>query len=186
MWRNPIYDRTLTDVQIKALKAYFNLVDWTRIYENADVVHNMINWLIDADVTFTTITVPLLVSIPDVSDFNILLENMERVRLAAPDPEWGDLKELRTDWSEGNRVESPNYEDVNDWERNLYILRYVLLMVADQMLSCGVFAVGQSRVWQKRFRRYNWGTLLYSSFRYTRSSLSNCGQSLTLANKFRG
>jgi hypothetical protein len=186
MWRREVYDRTVQDIERLTVKAYFNLADWTRIYENAEALNDLLNDLLELGVPFTTITEPIITDMPDVHDLNDLLENIELLRLATGLPNYEGMTELKIDWEGGTRADSPTYVHVNQWEYTEAKIKTLLSRLANQIVVCGVPSCGQSRLWQQRFRRYYLGTLLESSYRFTRTSLAQCGASLSYNNRFRG
>lgn len=151
-WVSPIYDRAAADITNKTSKAYFNVADWTRIYDNSLIVRDDLVTLYGYAITFTTLTTPTTATIPSASLINSLILNIERARLASGLPLGIGLAVLKTDWPEGINASAPDYEDVNDWERNLYILHVYPTYANDYRVCCGVTATGRARFWQNKFR----------------------------------
>ena len=72
-YTTPIYDRTLADVESQTAKAFLNVVDWLRIYNNTEIVNEILNTLLSSTVTFDTVTAPTIATIPTVTQLNTLL-----------------------------------------------------------------------------------------------------------------
>jgi hypothetical protein len=151
-WVSPIYDRTATDITNRTSKAFFNVADWQRIYDNSLIVRNLVNSTYSLSVPFTTLTAPTTTSIPSAAEINSLVQNIELARAACGLPIALGLAVLRYDWQEGINAPTPDYEDVNDWERDLYLIYTLLSNAVDYAVHCGVGTVGQVRFWQNKFR----------------------------------
>jgi len=150
-WTEPIYDRVLADVQDQTAKGFFNVVDWVRVTGNAEVVGMLASVLKQVDIDLTTLPEATTATIPDVDDINAFVENIERLRLGAGVPAAVGLVQVSS-FSGGANGTTPDYEDVNDWERNLALLKQYVITSAGYMIFCGVGASGQARFWQVRFR----------------------------------
>lgn len=151
-WQQAIYDRTAADILARTAKAFFNVADWVRIYGNTEQVNAFVRLMTGLDVALTPLTAPVATSFPDVSEINSLIENIDRLRAAVPLPSGLGLVALKHDYVAGPGAEAPDYEDVNDWERDLLLVRDLLVKAADRLVWCGVGAAGQPRTWQNRFR----------------------------------
>lgn len=117
----PIKDRTITDVTSKTAKAFFNVADWQRIYNNTQITKALVDFLLSISVTFDTLTTPTITTIPTVAQLNTLLANIERIRLAV-EPTVTGLPIIKDDWEYGIGKESPDYLDANDWENVLDVI----------------------------------------------------------------
>jgi hypothetical protein len=110
----PVTDRTQVDIVAQNSKAYFNIVDWQRIYNNARLMIDVCNVIGNESLGWDIITEPTMNTIPSVTDFNTLLENIELARQAvnlAATP-----SAIKYDWGAGIEKRSPKFTDVNLWE----------------------------------------------------------------------
>lgn len=120
-YTEPIKDRTATDITNKTAKAFFNIADWQRIYNNTQITKALVDFLLSINVTFDTLTTPTITTIPTVAQLNTLLANIERIRLAV-EPTVTGLSIIKDDWEYGFGKESPDYLNVNDWENVLDVI----------------------------------------------------------------
>jgi hypothetical protein len=186
MWLEPITDRTATDIADRTSKAFFNVIDWLRIYGNATIVNAIANVVLGTEIAFyTNVIEPTITTIPSVADLNILLANIERVRIVFGLPAVTGLTELKTYWLGGANADAPDYLNVNDWEHNVQLLRDLLRIIANHRISCGVPNVGQSRLWQHRFRLFAWVPEAGSPVLRTRTGIGRAGVDLIRNNMFR-
>lgn len=153
-WVTPITDRGPTDVSspTPAGKGYFNVADWTRIDGNVAVIKAMLDAADYLDIPLYSLTLPDITTIPDVTDINEFVENIERVRISSCLPLGIGLVMLNYAYIGGANAIVPNYETVNDWENNLLLIYTAIPLAIDYQIHCGVAAVGQTRLWQSRFR----------------------------------
>lgn len=122
-----VTDRTQADIIAQNSKAYMNVADWTRIYNNADEVNGMFLSVLGESITFDTISVPTTASVFGITELNKLTGNIERMRLwmatnmpgAITDAEFVEVKD---DWDEGHAVQAPNFVNVNRWEKVLDLM----------------------------------------------------------------
>lgn len=120
-YTTPVTDRTAADLLARNSKAFFNVADWTRIYNNAELVAGLI-WVIGDDPQWESVaTIPTITTIPVVADFNTLTGNIERTRLAALNTDTipGISTEIETGYTAGASYPTFNYRDVNLWESTL-------------------------------------------------------------------
>lgn len=185
-WRPPITDRTQDDVDNKVVKGYFNLEDWVRIYGNALKLHDLVEMLMPLSIPFTTIPILYITEIMQVARVNILLVNIEAVRIGTGFGDITGIVTLKTDWTAGLTADAPTYVDINIWENNELILWNSLRTFANNRISCGVGKVGQTRLWQQRFRKYSLGTFTETSNRYARCGVGVSGIGTTRQNRWRG
>jgi hypothetical protein len=205
----PIYDRTYADILNRANKAYFNVDDWVRIYGNSQIINTILSALFGTPITFNTLSVPDINTIPSATNINDFVDNIENLREYLS---LSPLEELTTTWLSGSSAAAPDYEDVNAWERSLDVLFYLLPAALNYSVTCGVGAVGQPRFYQARWRVYSgWVQSINSIKRaprtgkaisgtsftrqnyfrmdgykyYTRMNVASCGQSLVLSHRFR-
>jgi hypothetical protein len=115
-----ITDRVLSDVTTPTSKGYFNVADWTRIYDNARLTASLVNIVDDEAYTFPSIGYPTIENIPTVTDFNDLLNAIEIMRSAVSVA--GALVEIKDDWISGNGETSPDYSDANLWENTVDVI----------------------------------------------------------------
>lgn len=181
----PIYDRTASDITSQTAKAFFNVADWVRIYGNAEIVNEVINTLLSIGVTFDTVTTPTITTIPTVTQLNTLLANIERIRVAACLPEITGLTAITSAWTAGSSADAPTYLDVNEWEQVLDIVFSMISHSVEYQPYCGVFAVGQPRFYQHRFRQFNFVSPSATPTRKPRANAASTGTGLTRQNGFR-
>jgi hypothetical protein len=182
---NPIFDRTADDVTNKTAKAYFNLVDWLRVYNNAEVINIIISFLLRMDITFNAVGTPSIATIPSVTDLNTLLANIERIRATRNLPEITGLAEIKANWGSGSASISPDYLDANFWEFAIDKLLDAVPSLIEYTVYCGVATAGQLPFYQKHFRQFQWVRDAESPVRRARTGTSTCGTGLTRNNLFR-
>ena len=131
-YTTPVYDRSQSDILAQNSKAYLNVADWTRIYNNAVFVSGLFTSEIGYTPTFNTQSLPTTVTVFTKSQLNLVLANIERMRL------WGYnylgsyifpdalFVEIKDDWDEGHQVSAPNFSHVNSWEYVLDVLYNIL------------------------------------------------------------
>ena len=185
MWLRPIFDRVLLDITNRTAKAFFNVLDWARIYENTKIIKAVVDMVMGTNAEFTEIAAPTITTIPAVASFNTLLANIEAVRTASGLPAVLGLVELKTNWKGGANETAPDYNDVNDWERDIQFIRDFSRIAANDRIFSGVPNAGQSRLWQHRFRRFNWVQPSLTPLRCARSGIAVSGSVLTRQNLFR-
>lgn len=121
-YTTPVTDRTAADIAAKNPKAYFNVADWTRVYDNSQLVNSLAAVMLDQQITFNTLTAPTIATIPSVIDFNILVGNIEFLRAyfnnEVPNVA-GTLVSIKDDWEAGFNKDAPDYVDANLWESTL-------------------------------------------------------------------
>lgn len=156
-YTTPIYDRVLSDVSNKTSKGYFNVLDWVRVYGNAELIHALEEVILSNGITFNDVETPTINTILTLEDVNTLVSNIEAVR--ALFPSGAGLVALKTDWG-GNQ--SPTYKEVNDWERNIDLL---LALIIDGYTD--------------------WIPDAVSPVRRARADVTLCGAGLTRNNGFR-
>lgn len=95
---------------------YFNIVDWTRIYENSLLVHELM--VIDVGTfQFDILAAPTVNTIPNITNLNLFIGNIERMRFVMDDnlvP--GFETEIKDDYIAGAGQVAPKYSDANLWE----------------------------------------------------------------------
>lgn len=152
-WVTPVTDRVESDVTTPTTKGFFNVADWTRINGNVLVIKSMMDAAGYVVASLTSLTPPTVVSYPKASTINPFVNNIEKLREAAHLPASVGLAVLKHDYTGGaNEIIVPDYETVNEWEENLLILYTNVPRASGYFVQCGVPAVGQSRLWQHRFR----------------------------------
>lgn len=184
-WTPAVYDRTATDVTNRTAKAFFNVADWLRIHNNARLANMLTNIYLGLSIPFTELTTPTVTSFPSVEEINTLVENIDLLRESAHLPAATGIVTLDHDYTAGLNGSSPDYLDVNDWERDLDLIRSCLRGAVEQVVHCGVGGCGQQRFWQVRFRVFPFVPVVPSPVRRPRCSVANCGTGLTRQNNFR-
>lgn len=151
MWVKPITDRTSADILARTAKAFFNIADWSRITGNCVEAQTVIEQLTGVVVALTSLTEPTVTTFPRAEDINALVENIERLRVAAGLPV-AVAPVLSHAYTGGAGSPAPDYQAVNQWEAVLDAIYTLLPHAYDYAVSCGVAAAGQPRLWQARFR----------------------------------
>jgi hypothetical protein len=180
----PITDRAQLDITNKTAKAFFNVADWVRIYDNAEAVNAFVSFL-NSVIPFDQITYPTTLTIPSVANLNILLANIERIRLTSNLPAIAGLNEVTSNWQSGSAANAPTYMDVNTWEQVLDVLLTTVNNSIQYRVSCGVASAGQARFYQHRFRQYQWVEDVVSPVRRHKLGIAVSGVGLTRNNRFR-
>lgn len=180
-----ITDRAASDIVAKTSKAYFNVVDWMRIYGNAQFVDTLIAALTGVSNGVAAISEPTIVSFPQAADFNSLLIDLMAIRDSLSFPEIADLDDLKADWRTGSIAQSPTYVTVNQWEKFIDALISAVVGFVDYRIYCGVSSSGQARFYQNRFRRFSWVAAAASPVRRARVGVAAANQGLTRNNGFR-
>jgi len=153
-YTTPVTDRTAADIAAKTSKGYFNVIDWTRIYDNTSVLSSMLAAL-GVSTTLTTIAYPTVTTIPSVTDFNNLIGNIKNVQaiveafLVSPT----GLATLKSDWLAGANQPTFNYTHVNSWEQNISILyQFISTLAVLRKPRSGITTSGAGLTRNNRFR----------------------------------
>ena len=121
-----ITDRTQSDIALQNSKAYFNVADWVRIYGNSQEVKSHLISEFGASIVLLALTSPSTATIPDTTNTNKLLANIEVLRVWVVSNLGFYPTELDTeivdDYSAGQNETSPNFSDVNRWENHLDLM----------------------------------------------------------------
>lgn len=180
-----ITNRAQSDIDSLTAKAFFNIVDWQRIYNNSQVAKAIVDFLLSINVSFDELTEPSITTIPTVTEINTLLANIERIRDASGLPEINGISEIFASWQEGAGANAPDYLNVNEWEQILEYLVKSFPAMLDYQIYCGVASVGQIRFYQNKFRRLTYIPDDPAFVRRARTGISNSGVGLTRNNGFR-
>lgn len=122
-YTTPITDRNAADIAARNSKAFMNVVDWSRIYDNSKLVHDIVEIETAQVIAFTTISTPTTSTIPTITDVNALTGNIELTRfiffgdISNSTP--GTLVEIKDDYEAGASKPIFDYRDVNLWESTL-------------------------------------------------------------------
>lgn len=183
---NPIKDRSEADVAQKTAKAFFNVLDWQRIYGNTQIANYLAAYLLSIEAEFHALTEPTIETIPTVSDLNALLQNIENIRatMYVTSPLDSLSNPINTNWLSGISADSPDYLDANEWEGILDIIIEIINLSADYQVFCGVANTGQPRLYQQRWR-CAFVKPSQTPGRYARMNVSTCGTNLNRSNVFR-
>lgn len=118
-----VTDRTLADVQANNSKAYMNVADWTRIYENSKLVSSLAEIELGSAIAFALIDTPTTSTIPTITWLNNLTGNIEALRVAvAGESITGTTTPIKDDWEAGVNKDAPDYIDVNLWESTVDVI----------------------------------------------------------------
>lgn len=156
-----VFDRTQTDIDTRTSKAFMNIADWDRIEDNAVFVRGELVTLFGITLVFTgTTSAPAITSIPDVDDFNRLLENIEKLRQAAESvmpalTTTSGFSAVAHDWIAGITQDAPDYVDVNQWEKVIDLI-HNLMDVYDNLMfrrpRTGIAMSNSGMTWNNKFR----------------------------------
>jgi len=114
-----VTDRDAADIVARNSKAFWNVADWTRVYNNTLLVYSLIE-AHGSIFTPTLLSSPVITTIPSVTDFNLFLANIENIRAAVSgEPISGISIAIKTDWIAGPGQPAPKYSDANLWESTL-------------------------------------------------------------------
>lgn len=149
-WVTPIFDRTQTDIDNRTSKAFINVADWTRIYDNSLIVHDLVEPIVGLEIIFETISVPTTTSIPTITDLNKLAGNIERTRIVAGAT--GAEKAIKYDWLEGASQDTPNFTNVNLWEKTLDILHTAYSVSPVRFARTGIAGSGRGKTRNNKWR----------------------------------
>lgn len=182
----PITDRSATDVTNKTAKAFLNVADWLRIYQNQQVVKAFVDFILSMNITFSPFAVPTITSVPNITMLNTLLENIENIRQAEGLPIIEGIDEaINHDWGEGAGADAPDYLDVNQWEYILDAIYNSIGTVLDYRVYAGVCNAGQPRFYQARWHTFAWVQDAVSPVRRARAGVAKANGTLTWNNGFR-
>lgn len=185
-WISPIFDRSADDITNKTKKAFFNVLDWIRVNGNTDHLNTIIEAMLGVSIDFTELDEPNILSIPTADEINTFIQNIENIRLYLGYPTSTGIVALKTNWLSGTSAPTPDYNVVNSWEKDLSLLRELLIKSIEVYIYCGVSSCGQQRFWQARFRQWQNYILPEDTWtRYARCGVTSAGTSLTFQSRFR-
>ena len=136
----PVTDRVLSDVLNRTAKGYFNIADWSRIYNNSAHINDMAELATGGTIAFTTLTTPSVTTIPTPASINSLIENIDNVRAAVDYSTVNALTALKHDWA----ADAPTFDwkTVNDWERYISAIYNALVAAQTEVITNGSFTDG--------------------------------------------
>ncbi len=148
-YTTPITDRDYADILAQNSKAFFNVADWTRIYNNADHVNDQVNSYYGSSVAFTAVSSPTDDDISTIADFNTLLGNIEVLRAwvvanVSYSPSELDT-EIKDDWVAGQGEVSPNWQNVNRWENHIDIMCWISIVQRSPITGVATAGAGLTR-----------------------------------------
>ena len=125
-WTTPITDRTAADIAAQNSKAFWNVADWTRVYNNARETNAKLASEFGASITLDTLATPTTTTIQNITEMNVIPKNIELMRSWVVNntvfyPAELDT-EIKDDYSAGQSETAPNYVNVNRWENHLYLM----------------------------------------------------------------
>lgn len=183
-WNDPVYDRSQSDILARTSKAFLNVVDWIRINGNTQIIQVLVRVIAGVDVSLYELDEPVITDFPTADEINQFIENIENLRQEAAFPVESGVVALKYDYLSGSGAVVPDFNDVNDWERDLAFIRDYLAASANYMRYCGTFNCGQPLYWQNRFRYFKFVPDAYDPKRYPRMG-ATCGAGLTRQNRWR-
>ena len=140
-YTTPITDRSKSDITNKTSKAYFNVVDWQRIYDNSLHVRNLVQSALGLSIAFNTISTPTTSTIMTIDNLNAMLENIENVRSIS---ETIETSEIKVNWQAGPYQDSPDYTHVNSWEENLHAVYTAYSITPVRYARTGIAKTGKN------------------------------------------
>ena len=154
----PITDRTRADVIAKNSKAYINVSDLTRIYNNSLEVHDLLESALGYNIPFTAVTLPTTLTNPTTlwTLVGIILTDINNIIISVSSWNLSGVRQIKKDWERGKHVLAINYAHVNSWELILDIL-YVYFngtMNRYQFPRTGVAISGAGSLRNNMFRSY--------------------------------
>ena len=125
-YTTPITDRDAADIAAQNSKAFWNVADFTRVYDNAVAVNAHLLSEFGAVIAFTTISTPTTTTIDTITRLNNFTGNIELMRAwvvanTAFYPAALDT-EIIDDWAAGQSEAAPNYINANRWESHLDLM----------------------------------------------------------------
>lgn len=154
-----VTDRSQSDISSQTAKAFFEVADWVRVYDNAFIVNALIAAVYSQALTFDTVAVPTTVTVPTKTNLNLLLANIERMRLWVFSNHPDDVNdplfvEVKDDWDEGAFVLAPDFTNANRWEKVLDIMHVFLAAsnVRRRIPRAGIAQAGVGLIRNDKFR----------------------------------
>ncbi|RUM43299.1 MAG: hypothetical protein DSY80_05850 [Desulfocapsa sp.] len=125
-WITPITDRSAADIAAQNSKAFWNVADWVRVYNNAQETNAKLASEFGASITLDTLATPTTTTIQNITEMNVIPKNIELMRSWVVNntvfyPAELDT-EIKDDYSAGQSETAPNYVNVNRWENHLYLM----------------------------------------------------------------
>lgn len=180
-----VTNRNETDILIQSDKAFYNVSDWERLYNNTEYVKTIMEILLHIGIVFNSVTPPTITKIPTVTDFNTLIANINRIRVDSKLPAIEGLVTLKDDWAAGSKETTPTYIDVNAWEKVVDIMMQSIGVLVEYNIYCGVATAGMSSMYQHRWREYQWVRAIENPIRLARTNVAICGAGLKRNNGYR-
>lgn len=110
----------VTPVTNHTASSYFNVADWNRIYNNAQLMCSLAEIKLGSPIVFTSVVAQTITTNPTTILLSIgtLLTNIDNARaaMAALLPA---LTTVKHDWLAGMGNVAPNYTHVNQWESTI-------------------------------------------------------------------
>lgn len=140
-WSTPITNRSQADINAQNSKAFLNVADWNRIYDNSVVVQGLFTSEIGYTFDFDTQSAQTTADVPTRTLLNQMLANIERMRFWSatylgdyifPDSLFVEIKD---DWLDGHTNTAPNFTHVNSWEYVLLVMYNILSSWTDPISS---------------------------------------------------
>ncbi len=181
----PITDRTTEDIRNRTQKAFWDVVDWQRVNGNTEYAAALVKAFLSIEIVLNPVVEPGMATIPKVAEFNSLIQNIEIVRDAAGFEYNTLFEDLNSAWIEGFGAASPDYEDVNAWEKTLELLAAFLLDGASYTVYSGMATAGEPYYYQTRWMDFQWVEPLLAWKRSPRTGVAISGRGLTMQNSFR-
>lgn len=167
-YQRAVTDRSQTDIDTLTDKAFQNVSDWMRLYGNAKAARGLVQAIRGVSIDFDDVAAMTTYSFPTYAELNLILANVERIRLAADLPDDPELVNVDVGWGYGVSEDAPTFESVNSWERVIEIIELAMKPIGDADLypwvppspspvrraRCGVGKFGAGILRQNRFRNY--------------------------------
>ena len=147
-----IYDRTENDVKNKTNKGYYNISDLNRVEEWCRYLGDLLTYY-NYRVDITTKTNWKLTDMLTVSEMERIRKNIALLK--------STYLNVPQNLPVPNNLNPINISKANDIERILEGINNAIINMEKQFVYNGVANVGQNRIWQQRFRRFDYETYIY-------------------------
>lgn len=144
-----IFDRTQSDVTNKTSKGYYNASDLNRVESWCRYLADELN-SVGYNINITTKTTWSSKDLRTASEMERIRQNIKKLM--------NGFHYISTIYANNNNW---NYLKANRWEKILYEIDNLMLGMEGWYVHCGVSRMGQSRLWQNRFRCLNYEPVDY-------------------------
>lgn len=185
-WREPVTDRTLSDIINRTSKAFMNIADWTRIRDNLISTKDLIVSMLGLTPSLNEISTPTTTQWVHATETNDMAENINAL-IEITDLPTAWIAPVDADYVDGSGGKTPDYNDINLWEDASLQIKAGVVNYVEFQIYCGVSQTGQTRFWQNQFRESGFAYVEPSDppTRRPRTGVAECGTGFTRGNRFR-